>query len=418
MQASASELHRARQTRINDAIALKVPDRVPVWLGDCGYFPAKYAGFTCEEAMFQSEKLFTAYTKTLADFAPDVYFGPGQSIRAPGGAFEITECKSLKLPGRGASAHHSHQAVELESMKAEEYDEFIDDPVEFAIRRFLPRIYGVMKPLEKLPPLHGLLMGYGGVMTSALFAQPEIARAFEAFYKAGRMIQAHQAASAAFTDRMTGAGLPQMFAVGAYAPFDVISDHLRGIRGTMTDMYRRPEKLLAAIEKLTPRIIASAIAAAKASGNPGVFIALHRGADGFMSVKQFETFYWPSLKKLLVALVDAGLTPCPFFEGNYSSRLEHLADLPKGKILGMFDNTDPAKAKDVLAGIMCIAGMMPLSLLQFGTPDEVKAQAKTLIDVVGKDGGFIMGPKSVLDEAKPELVKVWIDFTKEYGRYR
>jgi hypothetical protein len=42
------------------------------------------------------------------------------------------------------------------------------------------------------------------------------------------------------------------------------------------------------------------VSASKASGNPGVFIPLHRGAHGFMSLKQFETFYWPSLKKLIL----------------------------------------------------------------------------------------------------------------------
>jgi hypothetical protein len=30
----------------------------------------------------------------------------------------------------------------------------------------------------------------------------------------------------------------------------------------------------------------------------------------------------------------------PFFEGIYTSRLESLAELPKGKVLGIFDNTD------------------------------------------------------------------------------
>jgi len=29
----------------------------------------------------------------------------------------------------------------------------------------------------------------------------------------------------------------------------------------------------------------------------------------------------------------------------------------------------------------------------------------------------MMGPSSVMDEANPELVKVWFDFTKEYGVY-
>jgi hypothetical protein len=154
MKQDAASLFQARKKRIDDAIALRVPDRVPVWFGDFGYFPAKYSGFTCEEAMFEPEKQFAAYHKTLNDFAPDIFFGPGQSVRA----------------------------------------------------------------------------------------------------------------------------------------------------------------------------------------------------------------------------------------------------------------------KEFLGGTMCIAGMMPLSVLQFGTPEEIKTRAKQLIDNVGKDGGYIMGPKSIMDEAKPELVQVWMQFTKEYGR--
>ena len=66
---------------------------------------------------------------------------------------------------------------------------------------------------------------------------------------------------------------------------------------------------------------------------------------------------------------------------------------------------------------MCMSGFMPLSILQTGTPEKVKAYAKKLIDVLGKGGGFIMGPRSAMDESNPELVKVWFDFTKEYGVY-
>jgi uroporphyrinogen-III decarboxylase len=91
--------------------------------------------------------------------------------------------------------------------------------------------------------------------------------------------------------------------------------------------------------------------------------------------------------------------------------------LPKGKILGLFDSTDIFKAKEILGNTMCLSGMMPPSLLQTGTPDEVKAYSKKLIDVCGKNGGFVMGPRSVMDEANPELVKVWFNYTKEYGVY-
>ena len=42
---------------------------------------------------------------------------------------------------------------------------------------------------------------------------------------------------------------------------------------------------------------------------------------------------------------------------------------------------------------------------------------KKLIDVIGKDGGFVLSPRSSTDEANPKNLKAMIDFTKEYGVY-
>ena len=154
------------------------------------------------------------------------------------------------------------------------------------------------------------------------------------------------------------------------------------------------------------------------SGNPMVFIPLHRGADGFMSLQQFEKFYWPTFKGLLMGLIDAGLVPCPFFEGDFTSRLEYLLEIPRGKMMGYFDCSDIFKVKEVLGNHMCIMGNVPASLLQTGTPDDIKKHCKALIDVVGKDGGYIMAPRSAIDEVKPENLKAMIDFTHEYGVYR
>lgn len=418
MGKTKEEIYMERQKRVQDAIALKVPDRVPIWFQDASFFPAKYAGINFKEAMYDSDKLFAAYKKTFLDFEPDFYFNPGHAFHTPGEASDILDCKQVVLPGqKGLSMDHSFQFVEGEYMKAEEYDEFLDDPTAFTISKFVPRVYGTMKPLESIPPVKAHLLGYFGTSLSAGMLGEDLLSAMESYCRAGRIVQKHMAKSAAFVNEMTSFGFPLACGALTLAPFDLIGDTMRGLRGIMMDMYRCPDKLLAAIDKVTPMMIGGAIAGCEASGCPGVFIPLHKGSDGFMSLEQFETFYWPSLKKLILTFIDHGLTPCPFFEGIHTQRLEYYAELPKGKVLGFFDSTDVHKAKEILGKTMCMSGFMPLSLLQTGTPDKVKAYAKTLIDVVGKDGGFIMGPKSAMDEANPELVKVWFDFTKEYGVY-
>ena len=205
---------------------------------------------------------------------------------------------------------------------------------------------------------------------------------------------------------------------GGGVPYDMISDFLRGMRGAMLDMYRCPDKLMAAIEKMSQQTLKRIAMGPKVTEFTTAFIALHRGADGFMSLKQFEQFYWPYLMKLVNALVDAGYTPEIFFEGDYTQRLEYLRELPKGKVIARFDRSDMAKAKEILGGHVCISGNVPASLLQTSDVEGVKKYCKWLIDVVGKDGGFIMGPGSVVDEVKPENLKAMVDFTREYGQYR
>ena len=121
------------------------------------------------------------------------------------------------------------------------------------------------------------------------------------------------------------------------------------------------------------------------------------------------------LKKILLGLIDRGLTPCPFFEGEYTSRLKYLTELPKGKVLAWFDRVDLVKAKEMLRGIACIGGNMPASVLQFGPAERVREETRRLIEVAGKDGGLIMASRSVLDEADPKLVKLWAEATREYG---
>jgi hypothetical protein len=408
------DLYKERLKRFDDAVRLKIPDRVP-FVPLTHFFAARYLGMTSEEAFYDSDRWFGAYKKTILDLEPDLYY-PAMAAPTPR-PFDLLKCRQVKWPGHGVPSHSGLQFVEGEYMKADEYDAFLFDPTDFIVRTYMPRIFEALEPLRTLSPLTVFMHGYKGALTTAMFANPLILTAFEALYRAGVEAAEYLAKSVKFDREMAGLGFPQAFGAPALAPFDVISDQLRGMRGAMLDMYRQPDKLLAATEKIFPVLLNTTVESAKKSGNPRVFIPLHRGADGFMSVKQFETFYWPGLKRLLLGLIEEGLTPCPFIEGVYDSRLPYFCELPRGKIIGFFDGTDLFKAKELVGDTMCIAGNMPLSLLQTGTPEGVKEYSKKLIDVVGKGGGFVMSSRATMDDASPELVKVWAAFTKEYGIY-
>jgi len=406
-----------RDNRVNQAISMEVPDRVPIQLF-VGYFAGKYCGIPFSSAYYDAEKWRAANIKTITELQPDVYWA--QTAAVSGKAMEILGPLQIRWPGFGVAPNHSHQAIELEPMKPEEYDAFLSDPSDYIVRAYLPRVVESAAPLAKLPPFRSLVSSMGLVRYLAQCTQPDIAEMLEKFRKAGELQAKWQIRDINFTEEMTRLGFPSYNTprMMAAAPFDMISDFLRGMRGAMLDMFRIPDKLLEACDMLCKQTI-SMIKASPAPVDGSVkrvFMALHRGSDGFMSLPQFEKFYWPTLKKVLLALIDAGWTPVPFMEGTWDQRLEYLRELPKGKVLCHFAKTDPEKAKAILGGHLCFMIDVPGFLLQTGTISEVEDYCKNLIKVCDKDGGFIM-TATALDEASPANVKAMIDVTKKHGRY-
>jgi hypothetical protein len=410
MAKTPRELLNERKQRVLDAVALKVPDRVPIFF-PLGVFGAKYSGITVREAFENTEKWQDINEKLLKEYQPDYFLSPN-TFDMPSN--ELLGSLLQKWPGHGVGVNASYQAVEGEYLKAEEYDAFMDNPGDFVFRKYLPRAFTNLAGFSQMPQLISILT-FSGIFHS--FSDADALQALENVVTIARSTVDRMKAQAAYVIRMEAQGFPFLIGMGGLCPFDIISDYLRGMKGTTIDMFRRPDKLLALEQKLLPFAIDFATGSGRHTSNILSFVALHRGSDAFMSLKQFETFYWPGLKTVLQSIIDAGKIPMVFWEGRLDERLEYIKELPKGKILGWFDRTNLFKAKEIIGDTMCICGDMPLSLLQTGTPEQVKEYAKKLIDVVGKGGGFIMGPNTELDYAKPELVKVWVDATREYGVY-
>jgi uroporphyrinogen-III decarboxylase len=405
------DIYQERTKRIQDAIELKRPDRVP-FAPFLTFFPVRYAGLGYEEAMHNYSKLSSAVRKFMMDFQPDA-FPDTYRILAWGPTLEILDYKQLVWPGHGGKSEVTYQFVENEYMKVEEYDDFMEDPSDFLLRRFSGRAWGALQPLQRLRPLswawYTRMPSYVSV-----FGRPEVAGALESLIKAGQEAQKMIAAANELTRDMESRGFPRQFVSSTYAPFDYIGDFFRGTRGIMLDMYRNPEKLLAAIDKILPSLIEQAISVPKIAGVNRVFIPLHKGLDGFMSPAQFQKFYWPSLRKLMLACIDAGFTPNPLFEGDCTSRLELIKEIPKGKAVYWFERTDLFKAKEVLGNTVCLEGGVPSSLMISGTPGQVRSYCRKLLDTVGADGGFIYnGDVGIPDEAKIENVRVLTEIIKQ-----
>ena len=181
-----SESFETRIGRVNDAIALKKPDRVPIF-PSFHLFPARYAGMNYEEAFYDLDGWLAANEKTILDYDPDLYFQPSAAIAAAGAAHEALDNRQIKWPGHGVAPNRSFQFVEGEYMKAEEYDEFLRDPSDWTVRKYMPRIFGALQGLGMLPPLTSMLVGYAGAGITGMLAIPPVAAAFAALSQAAQV---------------------------------------------------------------------------------------------------------------------------------------------------------------------------------------------------------------------------------------
>jgi hypothetical protein len=408
--------YKASITRIKDAVQLKkTPDRVPLTLLP-SMFPFINAGMTIQEAMYDYDKTVAAFRKFILEYKPDWHIGAAQV--GPGKFYEILDYKLYSWPGHGVAPEHSYQCNEGEYMKAEEYDLLITDPSFYFRNFYLPRVFGALQGFQMLPPFTGILEIYGVAFNFIPYALPPVQATYKALFEAGAEALKWAMAIGGLNGELTTLGFPNILGGFTKAPFDTIGDTLRGTKGIIMDMYRQPDKLLKAMEALVPIMIGMGIGASQQTGNPQIFIPLHKGADGFLSDEQFKKFYWPTLKQVILGLIEGGCIPWPALEGHWDSRLKVIQDVPKGKTMWMVDQSDMTKVKETLGKNACLIGNVSSSMLRLAAPDEVKAYCKKLIDTAGKGGGFIMGNGAFFDEAKPENVKAMVDFTREYGVYK
>jgi uroporphyrinogen-III decarboxylase len=410
----AEKLYKERVTRYIKAIKLEEPDRVPVML-PTGNSPAYWAGSNFRTMMYDYKKARQIWIKYMEEFGDmDTFSGP---MLIPSGKIaEVVTSKLQKLPGLGLPEDASmNQFVEGEYMMADEYDLMIMDPTDYNLRVMLPRTSDFFKPFKKLPPLR---MSFGNPWVAAL-ADPDIRRIFQTLMDLSGEYIEWLMANMETNNYIRSQGYPSLFGgIMAGAPFDHFADALRGTHGIVMDMYRQPQKLHEAMEKWLNLMIETSIKDFPITPSPVCIMPLHKGDDTFMSDKQFDEFYWPTLRRLFLAMIDEGLVPFPFAEGRYTNRLKQITDTPRSGVVWWFDQTDMKEAKKALGDVSCIVGNVPTSVVMTGTVEQVKENCRKLIEDCAPGGGYILGGGASVDKAKIENLRAMMDAAKEYGVYK
>ena len=398
MATDMEQVYAERMNRYATAMANGKPDRIPI-RPFVAEFTAKYAGYTCQEVVHDYEKAFAAARKCAADFDWDAVVG--NMVYVWTGLTQAIGLGYYAIPGIDISPDYGFQYKEPSEEKAymqpEEYDALIEDPTGFLYNVWLPRVAAPVSAMGEKTSLGNNLSFLKGGMAMLSY--------FNAFGTQAARLRAESGTVSAI------AGILK-------APFDILADKLRGYVGLAMDLFERPEKVKAACEALVPHLTAVALGGADPAKQAPVGFWMHRGCVPFISPKQFETVYWPTLKPIVEAVWGAGHQVLFYAEGNWNAHLEHFAELPAGSIVYHVDQADIFEVHRKLGHKFCLSGGIPNFLLGYGTPQQVRDRCKEVIDGVAGDGGYIMDASAIVqNDAKVENVRAMTEFTREYGVY-
>ena len=398
MAEDAQSLYQERLNRYVTANYNGKPDRVPLRIF-AEEFSAKYCGYDNYEVALKHELQFDINREFAVKTGIDAI--QTNSVVNWFGMQKALSWEGITFPGFGIPVDSVNQWAEPSSeagafLKADEYDELIDDPTAFLANKWLARFTTCMQP-EGAPVTFDHNMAFvNGIMAYNQFFNTWGAKHVE----------------------LVEAGVVPAVGSVLKAPLDILGDKLRGYINLCFDLNQRRDKVIEACEALIPHLSNLVVGGADTNGDIPSIIWMHRGCVPYISKRDFDEIYFPTLKPIIETLWSKGAQIILYAEGNWDHHLEAFATLPEKSIIFHSDKTDIFKAHRILGDKFCISGGVPNMLLSNGTPDEVRATCKKIIDEVAQDGGYIMDAGAlIMNDAKVENVEAMIEFTRDYGVY-
>lgn len=391
-------LYQRRLNRYVTAMRHGKPDMIPI-RPFVAEFTGVYAGYTCQELAHDYELAFAAARKCAADFDWDAVVP--NMVYVWTGLAQALGLKYYGIPGIHIPADTGFQYREPPEqkafMRADEYDQLIEDPTGFLLNVWLPRVSEHVQPMgAPSKPENNLALIKGSMA----------------------MLKYFTAFGTQISRLRTECGTPSAIAGIFKAPMDIIADKLRGYLGLVEDLFERRDKVVAACEALMPHLYH----VAKTTADPQKLLPIgywmHRGGVPFVSFEVFKNVYWATVKPIIEELWADGHQTLFYAEGKWDHHLESFAELPEQSIVYHVDQGDVFKAHQVLGEKFCISGGIPNVLLAYRTPADVREYCKKVIDGVARDGGYIMDAGAIVqNDAKVENIRAMTDFTREYGVY-
>jgi len=139
-----------------------------------------------------------------------------------------------------------------------------------------------------------------------------------------------------------------------------------------------------------------------------------------MSLKMWEELIKPYHIRLNKAIHEFGVKVIYHTDGSIMEAVDGLIDMGIDILQALqfsADGMDPVKLKQKYGDRLCFEGGVSVqTTLPFGSPEDVRREVEELITVLGKNGGYILGPSHAIQAGTPpENIVALFDTASKYN---
>ncbi|MEN8156256.1 MAG: uroporphyrinogen decarboxylase family protein [Bacteroidota bacterium] len=200
---------------------------------------------------------------------------------------------------------------------------------------------------------------------------------------------------------------------------------LVGMEKLMIDMMMEADYLPVLIKKSKEFSLGVATELAR-RGVDAIWFGDDYGAQNnlLMSEETFRTFYKPAMAELIAGIkaVNPDIIIAQHCDGAVAPLLDDFIEVGVdlfNPVQPGVPGHDPQELKDRFGDRLSFWGALDQQyLLPMGTPEEIEADVKEKIEILGKGGGYIISPAHILQsDTSMENVEAFINAAKKYGKY-
>jgi len=385
---SAKNLQKERVKLFRDQACFKKTFRIPHF-SNAVTWKVFDAGHTLDEAM-PNQKVMESCVRYFLD----KYYVDGLIDTGIRNQFTVTDTfveGSYYYYTKDAVAIKDHAHCTVDTLQ-----EYMDDPIKYAWEKILPKKFG--ENWDNIP-LSTWKKTFDAYMDFTIFV----------IHMASVTGNEYGIPSTAPNNPVKGA-----IDFGS----EILESNLLGIKNYSIALRRNPDEIESFVRRWDKEHIDPVIKDVLDGKGPNEKYLFDSSlimlSHNIMSPKQFERFYWPSLKALIDAYESKKMNARIFTEGTILGFKDYFKDYKKGTLTFHIENDDVFKFREELPNIAIMGGLNTHILSEVSSKECVD-YTKNLIDTLGT--GLILSEGKMLsyrNDANSENYLALCNFVKDY----